>query len=138
MAEFISGPTMVLSWIWSGGTTSLVGDYRTCTFTPTVAYVDASAGADTHVVRLTALKDATAAVTMVGPTASTGGTLLAAALATGVSGTLIIGPGGTVAGQRKITMPCYSDGAAMEYPYNEVAAISVGFTGNGAFTDGVY
>lgn len=138
MAEFISGPTMVLNWIWSGGTTSLAADYRTCTFTPTVSLVDASAGSDTHVSRLTALKDSTAAVTLVGATSSTGGTLLAAALATGVSGTLIIAPQGTTTGNRKITMPAYSDGAAMEYPYNEITAISVGFTGNGAFTDGVY
>ena len=97
MAEFIAGPTMVLSWIWSGGTTSLAGDYRTCSWNPSVNYVDSSAGSDTHVGRLTALKDATAAVTLV---AQTAGTALNAALAPGAAGTLIIAPEGTASGKR--------------------------------------
>lgn len=135
MAEFIAGPTMVLSWIWSGGTTSLAGDYRTCSWNPSVAFVDSSAGSDTHVGRLTALKDATASVTLV---AQTAGTALNAALAPGVAGTLIIAPEGTASGKRKITFPCYSDGATYEHPYADIVAISAGFTGNGAHTDGAY
>lgn len=134
MAEFIAGPTMVLSWIWSGGTVSLAGDYRTCSWNPSVAYADTSAGSDTHVGRTTALKDATAAVTLV---AQTGGTAINAALAPGVGGTLIIQPEGTATNKRKITFPCYSDGAKYEHPYNEIVAISCGFTGNGTHTDGV-
>ena len=135
MPEFIAGPTMVLSWIWSGGTTSLAGDYRTCSWNPTVDYVDSSAGSDTYKGRLTALKDATAAVTLV---AQTAGTAINAALAPGVAGTLIIGPEGTATGKRKITFPCYSDGATYEHPYADIVAISVGFTGNGAHIDGAY
>ena len=135
MAEFIAGPTMVLSWIWSGGTTSLAGDYRTCSWNPSVAFVDSSAGSDTHVGRLTALKDATASVTLV---AQTAGTAINAALAPGVAGTLIIAPEGTASGKRKITFPCYSDGATYEHPYADIVAISFGFTGNGAHTDGAY
>lgn len=135
MAEFIAGPTMTLSWIYSGGTVSLAGDYRTCTWSPSVAYVDSSAGSDTHVQRLTALKDATASVTLV---AQTGGTVLNTALAPGVGGTLIISPEGTAAGKRKITFPCYSDGASSDFPYSDIVAISCGFTGNGTHTDGVY
>lgn len=134
MAEFISGPTMVLTWTYSGGTIALAGDYRTCTFTPTVAYVDSSAGSDTHVGRLTALKDSTAAITLV-QQAGTGGTAIQAALATGTGGTLKIQPEGTASGKRVITMPAYSDGAVVDFPYAEVAVISCGFTGNGAFTD---
>ena len=135
MPEFIAGPTMVLSWIWSGGTTSLAGDYRTCSWNPSVDYVDSSAGSDTYKGRLTALKDATAAVTLV---AQTAGTALNAALAPGAAGTLIIAPEGTASGKRKITFPCYSDGATYEHPYADIVAISVGFTGNGAHTDGAY
>jgi len=135
MAEFIAGPTMVLSWIWSGGTTSLAGDYRTCSWNPSVDYVDTSAGSDTHKGRLTALKDATASVTLV---AQTAGTAINAALAPGVAGTLIIGPEGTTTGKRKISFPCYSDGATYEHPYADIVAISAGFTGNGAHTDSTY
>ncbi len=132
MAEFIAGPTMVLSWIYSGGTIALQGDYRTCTWSPSVAYVDSSAGSDTHVRRLTALKDSTAAVTLV---AQTGGTSITAALQPGTGGTLIIQPEGTAIGNRRITHLCYADGASTAHPYADIVAISCGFTGNGAFTD---
>jgi len=134
MAEF-TGTNLLLSWIWSGGTVTLGGDYRTCAWTPTVAYSDISAGSDTHVGRLTNLKDATAAVTLVD---SAQGTATYAALGAGVGGTLIISPEGTATGKRKITFPCFSDGAAYSYPYNDTVTISVNFTGNGAYTDGAY
>jgi len=130
MAEF-TGKDLVLSWVWSGGTTSLNGDYRTVTWTPTVAYADITAGADTHVGRLTTLKDATAAVTLV----DSSGTAIYAALTVGVGGTLLIQPEGTATGKRKITFPCFSDGAASTFTYNDTTTISVNFTGNGAFTD---
>ena len=136
MAEYISGPTMILRWVYSGGTIALSGDYRTCTFTPSVAYVDSSAGSDTHVGRLTALKDSTAAVTLV-MHSGTAGTAIQAALATGNAGTLLIQPKGTATSERIITMPAYSDGASVEFPYAEIAVISCGFTGNGSFTDSV-
>lgn len=132
MAEFIAGPTMVLSWIYTGGTVALAGDYRTCSWNPSVNLVDSSAGADTHVQRLAALKDATASVTLV---AQTAGTIINAALDAGVSGTLLIQPEGTATGKRKITFPCYSNGASYEHPYADIVAISCGFTGNAAYTD---
>jgi len=135
MAEFIAGPTMVLNWIYSGGTISLAGDYRTCTWSPSVAYVDSSAGSDLYVQRLTALKDATASVTLV---AQTAGTVLTTALLPGVGGTLVIAPEGTATGKRKISFPSYSDGASVDFPYSDIVAISCGFTGNGTHTDGVY
>ena len=139
MAEFLAGPTMVLSWVSSVGTISLAGDYRTCTWSPTIAYEETSAGSDTQVGRLTSLLDAKASVTLV---AQTGGTQIVAALAAGKSGTLTIGPEGTATGKRKITFPCYCDGASYDHPYAGVVAISCGFTGAGAilanFTDGAY
>jgi hypothetical protein len=135
MAEFLAGPTLVLQWIYSGGTISLAGDARTCTWTPIVGYVDSSAGSDAYIGRLTALKDATAAVTMV---AQTAGTQINAALNPATAGTLIIGPEGTATNKRKITFPCFADGASYDYPYADIALISCGFTGNGTHTDGVY
>lgn len=138
MTEFLAGPTMVLNWIYSGGTISLAGDYRTCTWSPSVDYVEASAGSDTQKARLTALKDATAAVTLV---AQTGGTAVVAALQAGTPGTLIIQPEGTATNKRKITFPAYCDGASYEHPYADIVAISAGFTGAGDilanYTDGV-
>jgi len=129
MAELISGPTMVLNWLTGSGTITLAADYRTCTWSPIIAYVDASAGSDTQVARLTALKDATASVTLVMQTA---GTIIGTALAAGVVGTLVIQPEGTAVGKRKITFPAYADGASLDFPYADVAVISCGFTGAGS------
>ena len=138
MAEFLAGPTMVLNWIIPSGTIALAGDYRTCSWAPNIAYVDVSVGSDTQVGRLTALKDATAAITLVMQTA---GTQIGTALSAGVAGTLVIQPEGTATGKRKITFPAYSDGANLEFPYADVAVISCGFTGAGSilsnFTEGV-
>jgi len=134
MAEF-TGSALVMQWIWSGGTVSLGSDYRSCTWNPTVAYADISAGSDTHIGRLTALKDATAACTFVD---SVQGTATYASLDAGVGGTLIIAPQGTASGKRKITFPCFSDGAVPSYVYNDTTTMTVNFTGNGAYTDGAY
>ena len=134
MPEFIAGPTMVLSFAGTAGTSTLSADYRTVTWTPTVAYAESSAGSDTHVSRLTALKDSTASVTLVAQ--ATTGTALTPTIAAGVFGTLTIQPEGTAAGRRKIVQPAYSDGPVVEFPYNDICVISCGFTGSGAFTDG--
>lgn len=138
MAEYIAGSTMVLNWVYTIGTTlgtlTLAGDYRTCTWSPSVAYSETSAGSDTNVGRLTALKDAKASITLVD---QTGGTATYTALNAGQAGTLYIQPEGTATNKRKITFPSFSDGAQYEHPYADIAVISVGFTGNGAYTDGV-
>lgn len=138
MSEFVSGPTMVLQWIWSGGTVSLAADYQACKWSPSTDYAETTAGSDTNKGRLATIKDAKADVTLVGPTSTTGGTSYAAALAPGVGGTLIIGPEGTATGKRKITFPCFSDGLATDFPYNDICMITDSFTGNGSFTDGSY
>lgn len=137
MAEFISGQTMVLNWIYSGGTVALAGDYRTCTWAPTVNYVDATAGSDTYTSRMAGIKDATASITLV---AQTAGTIINAALQPGLSGTLIIQPEGTATGKRKITFPCFCDGASYDHPYEDIVTISCGFSCNnsaGTLSDGV-
>jgi len=131
MAEF-TGSALLLSWITTAGTQTLGGDYRTVSWNPTVAYADTTAGADTHVGRLPTLKDATAAVTLV----DNQGTATYASFQPGVGGTLIIQPEGTAASKRKITFPCYSDGAVPSYTYNDTTTVSINFTGNGSFTDG--
>ena len=135
MTEFISGPSMVLSWAYSGGTISLAADYRNVQWTPSTAYADTSAGSDTQVGRLPTLKDATASIELVN---ASGGTALYAALAPQTAGTLTIQPEGTAVGQRKITFPSYSDGAQYAHPYADTATITCGFTGSsvlGNFTD---
>ena len=129
MAELISGPSMVLTWVYSGGTIALAGDYRTCDWNPSIAYEDVSAGSDTQVGRLTTLKDATCSVTLV---VQAGGTALVAGLQPGQAGTLTIQPEGTATGKRKITFPSYADGVQTSHPYANVAVHTCGFTGAGA------
>lgn len=137
MAELISGPTMILTWVYSGGTISLNGDYRTCAWNPSTALEDVSAGQDTQVGRLPTLKDATATIELV---TQTGGTAIQTALQPATAGTLTIQPEGTAANKRKITFPAYCDGAQVTFPYANVSVISCGFSGSSAlanFTDGV-
>jgi hypothetical protein len=137
MAEYLAGPTMVLTWTYSGGTISLAGDYRTCTFSGTTGYEDASAGSDTQVGRLPTLTDVTASVELV---LQTGGTAIQAALQPKTAGTLVIQPEGTATNKRKITIPAYCDGAVPSFPYAGVAVITCGFTGSSTlntYTDGV-
>lgn len=139
MPEFIAGPTMVLQWIYSGGTLNLAADYRACSWNPGVDYVEASAGADTQHSRLASLKDGKASITLAG---QTGGTQVIAALQPGTGGTLIIGPEGTATGKRKITFPSYSDGVQTDMPYADLVVLTCGFSGAGsalaAWTDGAY
>lgn len=129
MAEFLAGPTMVLTWSFGAGSVVLAADYRTVTWSPSIAYEDVSAGADTQVGRLTALKDATASIELV---LQTSGTAIAAALQPGQAGTLLIQPEGTATNKRKITFPSYCDGAQPAFPYANVAVITCGFTGAGS------
>jgi len=138
MAELIAGPTMILQWITSLGTTDMKADYRAVDWNPSVAYVETTAGQDTQVGRLPTLKDATASVELVN---QTNGTALVAATQPGQAGTLIIGPEGTATGKRKITFPAYCDGGVPSFPYADVSMFNCAFTGSsilGNFSDSVY
>ena len=137
MAELIAGPTMVMTWTTSSGTSALAGDYRTWDWNPSTAFEDVSAGSDTQIGRLPTLKDATCAITLV---QQTGGTALIAQLQPAQAGTLVLQPEGTARNKRKITFPAYCDGAVNSAPFANVATLAIGFTGSsvlGAFTDGV-
>lgn len=126
---------MVVQWIYSGGTLDLSGDERSVAWSPSVEFVDATAGADTTRKRLKTFKDATASVAWVDQTNGQG---TATAMDAGVSGTLIIGPEGTASGKRKITFPSFSQGAKYTWPFDNVAEVSCDFLANGAYTDSTY
>lgn len=135
MAEYV-GSAAVLQWIWSGGTVSLTPDFRNIQWAPSLDYIDATAGQDTTRQRLPSFKDATLSATMVGQSGTASD--YAAALDAGVSGTVIYGPSGTVAANRKITMPAYAGGLQFTSPYDDVTETSIEFTANGAYTLGTY
>lgn len=133
--EYIPGQTMVLQWIYSGGTISLAGEERSVAWTPSIETVDTTAGADTVRTYLGTFKSATASVSMVDQTNAAG---TATALDAGVRGTLIIGPEGTATGKRKITFPSMSQGAKYTFPYDGIAEISCDFIATGSYTDSTY
>ena len=133
--EYVAGSTMVLQWIYSGGTISFAADERSVAWTPSVETIDATAGADTVRKRIISFKDATASVSLLDQTNAAG---TASALDAGVSGTLIIGPEGTATGKRKITFPSISQGAKYSWPFDNVAEITCDFIANGAYTDSTY
>src|SRR5512138_3356187 len=98
MAEFMSGSTMILSWVWSGGTASMNADYQTCKITQTADIKDGTSGADTTKVKLVSFKDCTIDVGLV---TQGGGTAVNAALVAGNIGTLTVQPEGTATGKPK-------------------------------------
>jgi hypothetical protein len=134
MAEY-TGSSMVLSWIYSGGTVALNGDYRTASWQPAADMVDTTAGSDANHTFISTLTNASANITLL---AQTDGTAIRTALAAGTSGTLIIGPEGTASGKRKITMPAISGGAQYDFTYNDVVTITCSFQCTGAYTDAAY
>lgn len=140
MAELILGQQTgaVLQWQTAAGSVSLLGDFRTVDWSPSTGYTEVTAGTDTQVGRLPTVKDATCSVTLITQTA---GTQIAAYLLPQTAGTLTIGPEGTATGKRKITLPAYSDGAKFSFPYEDVATISIQFSGSstlGTFSDSTY
>src|SRR5690349_20617006 len=133
--EYIAGPTMVVQFMNASGTIDISGDERSVSWSPSVEFVDATAGSDTTRKRLKTFKDANASVAWVDQTNAQGTVPF---LDAGVAGTLIIGPEGTVAGKRKITFPCFSQGAKYTWPFDNVAEVSCDFIANGAYTDSTY
>ena len=130
-----SGSALSCSWIHSGGTVALTGDHRTVTISPTIGLAKATAGSDADEQYLATVKDAV--VSWAGVVQSAG-TALEDALIEGKSGTLIVGPEGTASGHRKYTIPAISMGPKMNFPFSDVAEMSVDFQKSGALTRGVY
>ena len=132
-----SGSSLVVLWVQAAATTTLTGDHRNFTFTPSIDYVDETAGADDHKKRLSGVKDSTAtfeAVLQAGSGA--GGTSTYAPLVEGTYGSIVWSPEGTAGGKSKWTWPCYSGGAAFATPYADVTTVTVNFQGNGTAVPG--
>lgn len=130
MPEF-SGSAVVASWVYAGGTATLNTDYRSFSITPSMDFVETTAGADARKKRLATVADVS--VSFAG-LAQTGGTALEDALAEGTPGTLTIQPEGTAAGKRKYTIGAFSQGAKFNLQYAGVVEITCDFLGDGNYT----
>src|SRR5512139_1008840 len=133
MAEY-AGSAMVLRWVTTGGTTLLNTDFRTFSWTPSLNWIDATAGADTYEVLLPSYGvGAEIPVTMV---AQTAGTLLVTAVARQTAGSLVYYPAGTATGMVYYTIPSTSAGPQWASAYNDVVTITVNFRQTSAETLG--
>ena len=122
MAAF-SGSALYLAWIWSGGTITLHGDFRTFDWTPTLSLIDASAGSDSFREYISGIGeggDINFSAVM-----QQGGTALITALARGNAGTLLYGPEGTATNKPKSTIPAISKGPAYTQPFDDVVEFKV-------------
>ncbi len=135
--EFL-GSALYATWISASpaGTVVLNTDYRSLTYTPSIDFVDATAGADTAKRRINSFKDG--AVKYSGLLQYDIGTAMINLLTEGVAGTLTIAPSGTAAGRQKLTVPAICMGMTLNLVYNDVAQIDVSWQQNGAATGTVY
>ena len=127
----ITGKDAYISWVWTGGTLNLATDYRTLALNESVDTAETTAGADTHKTYLATIKSATIDYSGLFPT---GGTVLYAALAAGMSGTLTVAPEGTASGKVSHAYPAISLGATYDTPYADVVTVNCTFQSNGAWS----
>ena len=127
----IVGKDAVISWVWTGGTVNLATDYRSVSVKENVDTAETTAGADTHKTFLPTIKSATIDYSGLFPT---GGTVLCAALAAGMSGTLTVAPEGTASGKVSKAYPAICMGATYDTPYADVVTVNCTFQSNGAWS----
>jgi hypothetical protein len=136
MADF-SGSALVVTWTYGAGTNVLTGDQRTFSYTPSIDYIDVTAGADANKKYITGVKDGQASfeALLQGGTILTG-TVAYANLAEGYSGTIKWQPEGTASTKPYFSMPALCGGCNYSYPYADVVTVSIPFQQNGARTEG--
>src|SRR3990172_9756814 len=122
--EFV-GSSLWVQWVSAApaGTVQLDTEFRTFTYTPSISFIDATAGADTAARRIVSFKDG--AVSYSALMQNDMGSAPIALLVEGVIGTLTWGEAGTAAGKPKVTLPAISQGMTRTAPYNDVVSISV-------------
>jgi len=136
MANEFVGSSLIGTWTTSDGTTTVTTDARNFSYTPSIAFVDATAGADTAIQRIKSFRDSSVSLDMLMVDNIASATL--AQYEEGKVGTLVWGEAGTAAGKIKSTLPAICQGATRTSPYNDVVTMSVSWLGNGAITIGTF
>jgi len=135
MAAF-SGSAMYLAWIYSGGTIVLNTDFRQFDWTPSLALIDSTAGADTFREYISGIGeggDISLSCVM-----QASGTALISALARATAGTILYGPEGTASGKPKSTIPAISKGPAYSQAYDDVVEFKVSWQQSAAETNATW
>ena len=129
-----AGSSLVVTWIQAAATTILTGDHKSLTYTPSIAFIDSTAGADAQKTYIAGVKDGNATFNGVFQSGTgSGGTSTFSTVTEGAAGTLQWIPEGTTGGTS--SMPAFSQGAQYSYPYDNVVEVTVNFQQNGARTD---
>jgi len=136
MADF-AGSALVGAWVQAAATTTITGDHKSFTFTPSINMINKTAGADQGATYIPGVKDGTWTfnANMQSGTAS-GGTTTYSTLDEGNEGTLYVYPEGITAGKTKYVYPSISQGAAISMPYDNVTEVTVNGQLNGLRTSG--
>ena len=130
-----AGSALYAHWIWSGGTLVISTENRNFTYSDQIETIDATAGSDATRRKISSFKNATASLSM---TAQSDGTALLAALAAGVTGTLIFGEAGSAVGKPKTTMPAISLGISRSVPYADVVTYDLSWESTADVTYGAW
>ncbi len=131
-----AGSALYAQWIYSGGTVQINTEFRNWQYTDQGDVIDATAGGDVYRRNLKSYDNNQVTCSFL--LQSTGGTVARDAFKRFTAGTLIWGEAGTATGMVKTIMPAYVESASRSVPYNDVAAMDVTFTQNGAVTHGNY
>ena len=120
-----AGSAMSLQWIHTGGTVTLETDFRSFSWTPTLNFIDATAGADTYEELLASY--GTGVEIPVSLVLQEDGTALLSALDRQTAGTLVYGPEGTATGKVKYTIPATSSGPQFSQPFDDIVEVTANF-----------
>jgi hypothetical protein len=131
------GSACDIRWLYSTGTQVLGGDFRSFSYTPSVNLIDETAGSDPNKLYLKGQVDGQAQLTALFQTGTnTGGTTQFSTLAEGNFGTLIYSKEGTATTKPKVTIPAYSQGVSISFPYDNCVEVSVSWQQSGARVEG--
>ena len=137
MGNCFAGSSLVVGWEQSTATTTLTGDHKSVSYTPSINFIDCTAGADANKQYIPGVKDGTWTfnANMQSGTNS-GGTTTFSTLAEGNVGTLWVYPEGLTAGKSLYKIPSLSQGVAFSWPYDNVVEVTVNGQQSGARTEG--
>ena len=133
MARY-TGKDLLVNWIHSGGTADLSGDFRTFSVSEEQDSADSTAGNDTYKAYIPTFADATAELELL-DTKGTAGTVQWAAIAPGREGTVQWYPAGT-ANTVYYSAAAFIANREIEFPYDDVVAVTVEFQLTAAPTQG--
>ena len=127
-----AGSSLVVTWIQAAATTTLTGDHKSCSYTPSIGFFDETAGADTNKKYLAGVKDGSVTFNANFQSGTgSGGTAAFSTLTEGNLGTVQIQPEGTASTKPDIKVPSLSQGVSYSYPYDGIVEVTVNWQQTG-------